>query len=515
MKRLFIVVAAAVALFLIAGHAGADIIKLNTGGRIVGKIVEEDESQVVVETPTGKTTIMREDIASIERGGELKDLYKKRLAEINDSSARDHYALGMWCKDNKMAEEYERHMLKAIGLDHDFDKPHEELGYIFYRGKWMTYEDACVAKGWKKFEGNWRPAKDVECMEQGLVKVEGKWVSKAAIEKDKQSRRRKIKKYEAVAESKIEEIEVPDDVQQLVEMASDPEEAKRLAAYDSLHAKGGVARELLAGLIFKERGKTRDKVVGYFTNNKGSIRKKLGALIDDKRRKARAIIFDKTIYPDANHGRSGQPKVDEAVDALRLVYDTPFEYYLGKNSMVQKYWQEHGKSIDLVNKYTDAGIKLPEEKSEISKLVADKLAMWKCMAPRDSFEILAYNKKIKTTLTEEERACIDVTNQYRMMLGRRPLRVHEGLVQAARKHSQCMEKNGFFAHDCRTHGSPATRCRKEGAPFSGENISTGPTKGPGAFNSWYHSSGHHRNMLSNHRFIGVGNSGKLWTEDFG
>jgi uncharacterized protein YkwD len=207
--------------------------------------------------------------------------------------------------------------------------------------------------------------------------------------------------------------------------------------------------------------------------------------------------------------------VDEAVDALRLVYETPFEYYLQKSSSVQERWEEYKATIGLVNKYTDARIRLDEEQKEISAEVSKILAMWKVMAPRGSFETLEYNKKVKTTLTEEERACIDKTNWYRMMLGRRPLRVHEGLVQAARKHSECMKENGYFSHNCKIHGGPAKRCRKEGAPYSGENISTGPKTGVGAFWSWYGSSGHHRNMLANHRFIGVGKAGRLWTMDLG
>lgn len=516
MKRTFFLTAAILVLAATAGFALADIIKLNTGGRVVGKIIEEDESQVVVETATGRTVIMREDILSIERGEELLDIYRKRLKEISQDSARDNYELGLWCKENKLAEQYEKHMLRAIELDSDYAPPHEELGYVFYRGKWMTYEDACKARGWKKYEGGWYPAKDVEALEQGLVKVEGKWVSKKAIEEERAARFKRIRKYEkAAAGTKIEEIEVPEDVQKLLEMARDPDPAKRIAAYDALYAKDKVARDLLAKLLFQERSKHRERVVGYFKNNKASIRKKLGALVEKRRQTARSIIFDKTIYPDANHGRSGQPKVDEAVNALREVYETPFEFYLGKNSTVQECWEKYKEIIALVNKYTDVNIKLGEEQKEISKLVGDVIAMWKVMAPRGSFETIEYNRKVKTTLTEQERACIDATNEYRMMLGRRPLRIHEGLVQAARKHSECMKENGFFAHDCRTHGSPAKRCRKEGAPYSGENISTGPKMGVGAFTSWYGSSGHHRNMLMNHRFIGVGNAGRLWTMDLG
>lgn len=515
MKRAAFVLAVTALLLTATALALADIIKLNTGGVVRGKIVEEDEWQVVIQTPHGRTAIDREDIASIERGGDLADLYRKRLRKIDHASARDHYELGLWCKENKMAAEYEKHMLRATELNPQFAPPHEELGYVQHRGKWMTYEEACEAKGWKKWEGRYYPPRDVEAFEQGLVKIDGKWVSRKALEVKHEARLRKIRSYEKAAEKvKIEEIEVPEDVEQLLKMAKDPDPAKRIAAYEALYSRDKLARDLLAKLMFQKRAKDRDKVTGYFKNSKSSVRQKLAALVTDRRKKALSVIFDKTIYPDANHGRSGQPKVDEVVNALRLVYETPFEYYLTKNSMVQERWEKYKETIALVNKYTDARLSVSEEQKEISKKVGKIIAMWKVMAPPGSGQVLAYNKKVKTSVNEQERACIDKTNWYRMMMGKRPLKIHEGLVQAARKHSECMVKNKFFSHGCKIHGSPAARCRREGAPYRGENIHWGSRTGIGAFWSWYHSSGHHRNILGGHCFIGVGQHKNHWTQDF-
>lgn len=516
MRRFIVTFVVGLAFIAAAGLAVGDIIKLNTGGRIVGKIVEEDETHIIVQTPTGRTEIMREDIESIERGGDPIDIYKENVKKIDDKSAKDHYQLGLWCKENKLAEQYEKHMLKAIELDPKFDAPHKELGYEFYHGKWMSYEDACEAKGWVKHEGRYYPPETAKRLEQGLVKVKGKWVSREALEKERTARLSKIRKYEkAAAGAKIEDIKVPEEIEKLLEMAKDPDPAKRLAAYEALYAKDKLAKDLLAKILFQERAKSRDKVVGYFKNNKSSIRSKLGKLIIERRAKAMKIIFDKTIYPDANHGRSGQPKVDEVVNALRAVYESPFDYYLEKSLTVKDLWASHKATLELVNKYTDARIKPEDDRKEISEEVGDILSMWKVTAQSSWFEVLAYNKTVKTTLTKEERACIDKTNWYRMMLGRRPLKIHEGLVQAARKHSECMKKNNFFAHDCRIHGSPAARCRREGAPFRGENIANGMKMGVAAFWGWYNSSGHHRNMLAGHGQIGVGNCDRLWTMDLG
>ena len=59
------------------------------------------------------------------------------------------------------------------------------------------------------------------------------------------------------------------------------------------------------------------------------------------------------------------------------------------------------------------------------------------------------------------------------------------------------------------------RCQREGAHYTGENIATGTDSGRTAMSYWFHSSGHHRNMIAAHRSMGLGNVGDLWTEDFG
>jgi uncharacterized protein YkwD len=137
---------------------------------------------------------------------------------------------------------------------------------------------------------------------------------------------------------------------------------------------------------------------------------------------------------------------------------------------------------------------------------------------RKSQEVQRYNDAVKTSLTPEERACVDATNAYRMMFGLKALKVFEPLVQAARKHSAEMLQLNYFDHNSPNpaNRTPAMRCQAEGASFSGENIAMGMRGGVQAFNAWYTSSGHHRNMLEKtHRSIGIGQSGKYWTQNFG
>ena len=44
---------------------------------------------------------------------------------------------------------------------------------------------------------------------------------------------------------------------------------------------------------------------------------------------------------------------------------------------------------------------------------------------------------------------------------------------------------------------------------------TGTVDGAAANQMWWHSPGHHKNVLGNHTRVGLGRSGKYWTELFG
>lgn len=121
--------------------------------------------------------------------------------------------------------------------------------------------------------------------------------------------------------------------------------------------------------------------------------------------------------------------------------------------------------------------------------------------------------------TKNELDEIRITNEYRMMMGRHALRVHPLLVKSARGHSQDMSRLGFFAHENpfeEAKRTPWDRMKLAGFIGGGGSENLAVSGGPSsAHNSWLHSSGHHRNLLSGGwRVFGVGNDGSNWTQNF-
>lgn len=131
--------------------------------------------------------------------------------------------------------------------------------------------------------------------------------------------------------------------------------------------------------------------------------------------------------------------------------------------------------------------------------------------------VLAANARLASQIDGEEARCILALNVMRNLLGLRPVAIDLKLCLAARDHSQDMERLKFFSHDSPVPGktTPWDRARRAGTSASGENIFVGSTDGRVANKAWFHSPGHHKNMLGNHKRVGLGRSGAYFTELFG
>lgn len=121
---------------------------------------------------------------------------------------------------------------------------------------------------------------------------------------------------------------------------------------------------------------------------------------------------------------------------------------------------------------------------------------------------------------DPERRQIEVTNEYRMMMGRRALVLDDRLVRTARGHCDEMSRLGYFSHFSPNpeRRTPDLRAKIEGYTASAvsENIHAGRGDPEGAHNSWLHSSGHHRNILQSFwTDMGAGQAGRYWTQNFG
>lgn len=122
---------------------------------------------------------------------------------------------------------------------------------------------------------------------------------------------------------------------------------------------------------------------------------------------------------------------------------------------------------------------------------------------------------------KDEAALLAMTNLARTQAGLPGLIADGRLVNVAREHSLEMYRQGYFAHDSPTLGSPTDRLTAAGIAFraAGENLAYAPTIEE-AFRGLMASPEHRQNILSTaytHIGIGVARSdvfGVVVTEDF-
>jgi uncharacterized protein YkwD len=137
------------------------------------------------------------------------------------------------------------------------------------------------------------------------------------------------------------------------------------------------------------------------------------------------------------------------------------------------------------------------------------------MPPQDQ-GTMAANHGMKELIQPEEYRCVVITNLYRVMMGKKALKIDVKLCNAGRGHSKDMVEFKFFAHESPVPGKKtfSDRASKAGTSAESENIYMGSPRGEDAFWGWFLSIDHHRNMMGDHSKIGVGNHKDHWTENF-
>lgn len=224
---------------------------------------------------------------------------------------------------------------------------------------------------------------------------------------------------------------------------------------------------------------------------------------------ARAValerIFDTATYKDEDHGRSGQADVDAAVDGVRAVYARVRPLLDGDAAKLEK--QAARRSALLSAPESELGA---WEKA-LRRHLIDRatLARNEAKAPKGS-------PGLEPTPAEREQ--VRHTNEHRLLLGRGALAIDARLVASARGHAEEMRRLGYFSH---TSPTPGRKTMKERIALAGvekgpvgENIATGYRSARAAFEGWYRSAPHHRNMLGSWTHMGTGSEGDLWTQNY-
>jgi uncharacterized protein YkwD len=162
----------------------------------------------------------------------------------------------------------------------------------------------------------------------------------------------------------------------------------------------------------------------------------------------------------------------------------------------------------------------PPEPDAFEKALAESEALVATMAAipdRADRAVLQSNREASKSLDPAEVRGTLALNVLRARLGIGALPVDLKLCAASRDHSKDMAERKFFAHESPLPGkkTPWDRAKLAGTTAGAENIFAGSEVGEAAIEAWWHSPGHHVNMMAPHKRVGLGRHQGHWTQMFG
>ncbi|MHC5009588.1 MAG: CAP domain-containing protein [Planctomycetota bacterium] len=313
-----------------------------------------------------------------------------------------------------------------------------------------------------------------------------------------------------------------------------------------------------------------EKVIADAAFNKLEKLRRLRDELDERRRASLVAIFNETHYPYP-YNRGGKPyrvvqnEIDARTERIREIWDDPLRVKISRKGTLARALDAWDTIIaELERLDVDVSKYRAEMEPYTAYVTGEPITIREYFRNEAERKLFAYNRWVMETYNPAQREVAReseieqtrVTNEYRMMMGfaanvkpgaapydaldeetvakildegrilsvvpLRAVRIDDRLVVAARLHSEDMVKRGYFSHHAKQPGAPngvTPFDRMRNAGYSGggasENIQNGAASPEGAHQRWIHSSGHHRNILSPWSDQGVGQAGRMWTQNFG
>ncbi|MGQ0613800.1 MAG: FHA domain-containing protein [Planctomycetaceae bacterium] len=262
------------------------------------------------------------------------------------------------------------------------------------------------------------------------------------------------------------------------------------------------------------------------------LREKKEAL-DKARAFALDLIFDekKYFYPYRGTGREGeyqkvQQEVDQRVAAVVALWDDATLTMIAAGPELERELKRFDEAVVELGKRLVEVAEPVEEVGWLRSYLGRKFDVRNFYRTPEERELLEHcaevmedNRQVAGDVKPVEREQVEITNRYRLLFGRRAVRLVEKLVLSSRGHCEEMARLDYFGHFSPTPGrrTPYDRMMLQGYEYgASENCIMGQTNAIGAHTGWCHSSGHHRNLLMPMwTEMGTGAFGIYMTQNFG
>jgi hypothetical protein len=181
----------------------ADVFQLKDGGEVAGTVVEKNEAgDVVVRTAAGAVVSLKRDMLQriIEENAALAE-YHERSRKTPDT-AEAQRQLAEWCRQHKLADEADLHLMRVAELDPNDEEARRTLGFQKIGDRWLNADELMAVRGMQFFDGKYRTAQDIAIRQRNKQEdtVSIDWFKKIRLWRDWLDRGRPERAAEAHAQ---------------------------------------------------------------------------------------------------------------------------------------------------------------------------------------------------------------------------------------------------------------------------------------------------------------------------
>jgi hypothetical protein len=168
MNRIVTTAVAFLALSAAICSAQADVFVLVGGGRVVGELVNREESprrQYVIQVADGaKVALDAAQVRQVLRPRAEEAEYERIRPTYADTAAAQ-WELAQWCREHRLTAQREVHLRRVIELEPNHAEARHALGYSQIDGQWATRREVMIQRGYQLYKGQWKLPQEIELAE--------------------------------------------------------------------------------------------------------------------------------------------------------------------------------------------------------------------------------------------------------------------------------------------------------------------------------------------------------------
>jgi hypothetical protein len=150
------------ALFLLAVPVSADEVFLKSGGRISGIVVEQSATRIVLQTGPGTVALPRTSVDHVVQQQSALQIFDERAARLHPSDREGLLDLALWARDQGLETRARETFLRLLSIDPGNALALAGVGRVWMNNRWLTEEEAHIARGDVRFEGSWMSREERE-----------------------------------------------------------------------------------------------------------------------------------------------------------------------------------------------------------------------------------------------------------------------------------------------------------------------------------------------------------------